>query len=278
MTEAAPPGKGPAVPPEPHLVHHRAAVLDLKGHPGEPVPLPLAFSEPVRPDLIRRAVDAARSARHQPHGTSLTAGRRHSVQWSGKGKGVSRSPRLMGSMTGAQAPNTVGGGQAHPPRVNTIWTKRINVKERRRAFRAALAATREASLVKARGHRIPDSLDLPIVLDTPVEGVRATGEAEALLARLKLGADLERAKDGIHVRAGRGKMRGRLRRAPRSLLLVTSAPGLARGFQNLPGVDVVPVGRLGTEDLAPGGAPGRLTLYSKLALERLGARLEETKA
>lgn len=272
MSETAVPGKGPA-PPEPHTPHHRVPVVSLAGKAGAPVALPLAFSDPVRIDLIRRAVNSARSARHQPHGTKRTAGRRHSVQWSGKGKGVSRTPRLMGSNTGAQAPNTVGGGQAHPPRVATIWLKRINTQERRLAFRAALAATREAELVRARGHRIPEGLHLPVVLETPLEAVTATAEAHALLTRLHLEGDVERALLGTHVRAGVGKRRGRLRKEPRSLLIVTSSPGQARGFRNLPGVDVVPVGRLGTEDLAPGGDPGRLTIFSAAAIAQLGVRL-----
>ena len=276
MSDPTAPGDGP-VPPEPHSVHHRVPVVSLAGKPGEPVALPMAFSDPIRIDLIRRAVNAARSARRQPHGTSRTAGRRHSVQWSGKGKGVSRSPRLMGSMTGAQAPNTVGGGQAHPPRVATIWLKRINTNERRLAFRAALAATREPELVRARGHRIPEGIHLPVILETPVESVGATAEAQTLLTRLKLIADVDRAIDGTHVRAGVGKRRGRFRREPKSLLLVTSGPGQARGFRNLPGVDVVPVGRLGTEDLAPGGDPGRLTLFSAAALVQLQTRLEGTR-
>ncbi|MGC2359685.1 MAG: 50S ribosomal protein L4, partial [Thermoplasmata archaeon] len=78
-----------------------------------------------------------------------------------------------------------------------------------------------------------------------------------------------------HVRAGRGKRRGRMRRTPRSLLIVTSAPGKARGFRNFSGVEVVPVLRLTTEDLAPGGAAGRLTLFSQSAVESLRARLGE---
>ncbi|HEY6237825.1 MAG TPA: 50S ribosomal protein L4, partial [Thermoplasmata archaeon] len=214
----------------------------------------------------------------QPHGTTPTAGRRHSVQWSGKGKGVSRSPRLMGSMTGAQAPNTVGGAPAHPPRVATIWTKKINTKERRLAFAAALSATREAKLARARGHDIPEGLHLPVVLEASVEDVATAADARGLLGRLKLWDDVQRASDGIHQRAGRGKVRGRPRRFPRSLLLVISTSGKARGFRNLPGVDVVPVGRLGTEDLAPGGDPGRLTLISQPALETLRTRLEGSPA
>lgn len=273
MSDVPVPGKGP-VPSEPHTPHHRVPLVSLAGKPGEPVALPSAFSEPVRIDLIRRAVIASNSARRQPHGTKRTAGRRHSVQWSGKGKGVARTPRLMGSMTGAQAPNTVGGGQAHPPRVATIWRKQINAKERRLAFRAALAATREPELLRRRGHRIPETIHLPVVLETPLESVHATNEAEALLGRLHLLGDVERAIQGTHVRAGVGKRRGRFRHEPRSLLVVTSAPGQARGFRNLPGVDVVPVGRLGTVDLAPGGDAGRLTIFSAAALAELGRRLE----
>ncbi|MGA7922950.1 MAG: 50S ribosomal protein L4 [Thermoplasmata archaeon] len=273
MTADALPGSVPA-PTEHHAPHHRAYVLDLHGKPGAPLALPLAFSGPVRVDLIRRAVVASQSLRIQPHGTSPTAGVRHSVEWSGKGHGVSRTPRLMDSMRGAQAPNTVGGRPTHPPRVNRIWAKKINEKERQLAFHAALAATREDSLCAARGHAVPRGLHLPVVMEDGLEGVGSAAEARSLLARLKLWEDVERAKAKTHVRAGRGKRRGRRLHVPVALLIVTSAPGQARGFRNLPGVDVVNVQRLGTEDLAPGGTPGRLTLFSQAALEALRTRLE----
>ncbi|HYK93536.1 MAG TPA: 50S ribosomal protein L4 [Thermoplasmata archaeon] len=259
-------------PPEHHAPHHRVPLLTLKGKPGETLSLPLAFSTPLRPDLIQRAVVAAQSRRRQPHSTSPTAGVRHSVEWSGKGRGVARTPRLMDSMRGAQAPNTVGGRPAHPPKVETIWAKKVNAKERRLAFRSALAATREPHLLKARGHDVPDGLHLPVVVEDPIESVSSAAEARAFLATLALWDDVERAQDGVHVRAGRGKRRGRLRRGPKSLLVVTSGPGQARGFRNLSGVDVVAAPRLGTEDLAPGGTPGRLTVFSKAALTALGAR------
>ena len=272
MSHDAAPGSAPA-PIEPHAPHHRVHLLSLKGTPGEALALPEAFSTPVRPDLIRRAVVAAQSARRQPHSTSPTAGVRHSVQWSGKGKGVSRTPRLMDSMRGAQAPNTVGGRPAHPPKIETIWRKKVNVKERRLAFASALAATREAPLVKARGHEIPDGLHLPVVVETPIEAVQSAADARKFLSEIKVWSDVERAHDGVHVRAGRGKRRGRFRRSPVSLLVVTSGPGKAVGFRNLSGVDVVPVGRLGTEDLAPGGDAGRLTLFSQAAITALSTRL-----
>jgi len=256
------------------IPHHRVHMVNLAGAQGQAVTLPLAFSVPVRPDLIRRAVVAAQSHRIQPHGTTPTAGLRHSTRWSGKGKGVARTPRLMDSMRGAQAPNTVGGRPAHPPMVDTLWRKKINVKERRGAFAAALAATRDVGIVRARGHRVGDETHLPVIVEDPIEAVSSSKTASEFLERLGLLGDVVRAREGTHIRAGRGKRRGRLRREPSSLLVVTSAPGKALGFRNLAGVDVVPIGRLGTEDLAPGGDPGRLTIFSNSALSALKVRLE----
>jgi large subunit ribosomal protein L4e len=278
MTATAATGSSP-LPIEPHASHHRVHLLELDGKQGGTVVLPLAFSQPVRPDLIQRAVVATQSHRRQPYGTSPTAGMRHSVEWSGKGKGVARTPRLMDSMRGAQAPNTVSGRPAHPPRVDRIWGKKINKKERRRAFASALAATREEALAKARGHTLPHGLHLPVVLVDPVEEIHTSSDARELLERLKLWDDVERARAHTHFRAsGRARRRGRVRRTPRSLLVVTSGPGKALGFRNLAGVEVVPVGRLGTEDLAPGGVAGRLTLFSRGAVESLRNRLGESHA
>jgi large subunit ribosomal protein L4e len=277
MTSSSPAEE--SAPVEHATAHHRVHLVGLDGKAGtHQVTLPLAFSQAVRPDLIRRAVVAAQSHRRQPYGTSLTAGLRHSTRWSGKGKGVSRTPRLMDSMRGAQAPNTVGGRPAHPPRVDRIWTKKINRKESRLAFASALAATREVELVSARGHDLPDGLHLPLVLEDPVENILTTKEARALLVRLKLWSDVERAHDGTRLNSGRARRRGRGRRVPRSVLVVTSQPNRALGFRNLSGVEVVTAQRLATEDLAPGGDPARLTLFSHAALESLRTRLKEATA
>jgi large subunit ribosomal protein L4e len=268
---------GPASAGEP--THHRTHVLALDGKAGSPVTLPVAFSSPVRPDLIARAVVAAQSHRRQPYGSSPTAGLRHSVEWSGKGRGVARTPRLMDSMRGAQSPNTVGGRPPHPPRVDRIWSKKINRKEARLAFASALAATRDAKLATARGHTVPHGLHLPLVLADPVEEIHTAEDARTLLAKLKLWPDVERARSGIHLTSsGRARRRGRVRRTPRSVLVVTSGPQKARGFRNLAGVDVVAAQRLATEDLAPGGTAGRLTIYSHKAVESLRVRLGEASA
>ena len=87
---------------------------------------------------------------------------------------------------------------------------------------------------------------------------------------LGLGDDLQRARNGRKIRAGKATMRGRVHKTPKSVLLVVKEKsGLAQAARNLPGVDVVAARDLNAEDLAPGGDVGRLTVFTKTALEEL---------
>ena len=91
-----------------------------------------------------------------------------------------------------------------------------------------------------------------------------------MMEGLGLGSDLERAKQGRRIRAGKGTMRGRKYRTPKSVLLVVSEKcGLDKAARNIPGVDVVTAKDLSAEDLAPGGDVGRLTVWTKSAIEAL---------
>ncbi len=249
-------------------------VYSVEGEAMKSVELPPVFRSDVRLDLIRRAVTAFQANRRQPYGPRHQAGLRHSVRWSGKGHGVSRVPRIRGSMTGAQAPGTVGGRRAHPPRVDKVWDKKVNIQERRLARNAALAALRDSVLVAARGHRFNEDLSLPVVIEDEIESLEpetgATREGLAILEQLGLDSDVLRAKEGRHIRAGRGKMRDRRYRQPRSLLIVVKSPEKVRRlFGNMPGVEVTSPAGLNAEILAPGGDPGRLAIFSEGALEVL---------
>lgn len=251
-------------------------VYSLDGEVVRQVALPAMFDGVVRGDLIRRAVGAQQTHRRQPYGAAPRAGMRHSVVWWGKGRGVARTPRIKGMSRGAQSPNTVGGRRAWPPKVERVWSEKINRKERRLARAAAIAALRDATLVRARGHRFDDGVTLPVVVEDTIEMVDSTGDVLATFDNLGLGPDCERASAGVRVRPGRGKMRGRKYRSPKSILLVVAdLRGIERGARNLVGVDVVRCANLSVEDLAPGGAPGRLAVFSEGALkavESLGVR------
>ncbi len=93
------------------------------------------------------------------------------------------------------------------------------------------------------------------------------------LMSLGLWDDIERVAERIRVRSGKGKMRGRRYKEGKSLLIVAStvdAPPVIKVARNLPGVDVVPpVRNLSVLYLAPGGVPGRLTVWTLSAIEEL---------
>jgi large subunit ribosomal protein L4e len=219
--------------------------------------------------MIKRAVDAFRSNRRQRYGPSPSSGMRHSVETWGKGRGVSRVQRVVNQFRGAQSPGTVGGRRAHPPKMSS-WSKKLNKKERRAAKLSALAATAAPKMVKSRGHAIETDRALPIVVEDKFEEIDSTRDMIETLEKLELYDDVIRARSGTHIRAGKGKMRSRLYKVPKSILVVVSDfKGVEKGLKNLPGVDIVLPQGLNAEVLAPGGVPGRLTLYTEGAIETI---------
>ncbi len=241
----------------------------------ERVTLPSHFDTPYRPDVIKRAVLAVQSRRHQPHGVDELAGKRNTAQSWQTGHGRSRMPRVKGSGTSAAnkagfAPGTVGGRVAHPPEARKVIIERINTKENRLAIRSAIAASAKSDFVKARGHNIDNVPQIPMVVSDKLESVATTKEAFEALIFLGLGDDLDRASNGRSIRAGKGKMRGRKMKTPKSLLIVVGADsGIGKAARNLPGVDITEVHGLNAELLAPGTHPGRLVVWTKSAIDRL---------
>ena len=246
-------------------------IYDLEGKASGETELPNAFKAEFRPDVIRRAVTAIEANARQPYAPSPTAGMRHSVSTWGKGRGVSRVQRLMGSSTAAQSPNNVGGRRAHPPKVEKDLGKKINRKELLLGKMSALHATSSQELVAARGHKFDEKLTLPVVVKDDIESIKTTQEAVKALESIGVFEDVNRAIAGKHVRAGRGKMRGRRYRVPKSLLVVLSKDCAGgRSIRNLPGVDVATPTMLNASVLAPGGSPGRLMVISESALQKIG--------
>lgn len=247
-------------------------IYDMNGESKDDIELPSSFSEEIRPDIIKRAVEAEEANQKQPYGPRSDAGMRHATEMEGIGQGMARVQRLTqyGGSRAAESPQTRGGRKAHPPKSEKKRKQKLNKREREKARRSALAATCDLERVKARGHEIKNSLDLPIVVEEDVEEIKKTKEAIELLENLGVYADVDRAKSGKNIRAGKGKQRNRRYRIPKSLLVVMpdSSDGL-RAFRNLPGVDVRTPKNLTTADLSPGGDAGRLTLFSVEALNEL---------
>lgn len=234
------------------------------------IELPDTFATPVRVDIVRKAVNVARKNARQPYGATPEAGFRHSVESWGPGRGVSRVPRLRGGSNAAQIPSAVGGRRAHPPRSEEVLERRMNAKEKRLAIKSALAAAASPELVSGRGHRFKDGLTLPVVVEDKLAAIAKTSDLAEVLGKIGVLADVERATAGRHQRAGRGKLRGRRMRQPKSFLLVVPAgSAVRRAAENLAGVDVsTPMG-LDCLKVAPGGDVGRLIVFSESALKAL---------
>ncbi len=248
-------------------------VYSVKGEVSGSIDVPAAFATEYRPDIIKKAILAAAANKRQPYGPSPLAGMRHSVSTWGKGRGVSRVQRLKDGKRATQSPNNVSGRRAHPPLPERIWDQKVNNKELKIARLSALAATGSSDCVRARGHQFDDSVSFPVVVDDEFQNITSTKEVGAVLDLIGVGYDLERAKDGTKIRAGRGKMRNRKYRTPVSILIVVSdrEVPIFKSASNLPGVEVETVSTLNTSNLAPGGDVGRLTVYTKSAMEQIGA-------
>jgi len=257
-------------------------ILDTSKNKVGEINLPKQFDESVRPDLVKRAVLAIQSDKRQPYGAMKKAGMRASANLSKRRKkyrvmygfGISRTPRKILSRrgtrmhwVGAISPNTVSGRKAHPPKAEKTLHKKINKKERRKAIRICIAATVINDLVKDRGHAIPESY--PFALDKKFEDISKTKDVVAVLKGFGLEKELNRTSKKT-VRAGKGKARGRKYKAKKGPLIVVSKKcSIVKAAGNVPGIDVADVKSLNAELLAPGAVLGRLTLWTKSAIEVL---------
>jgi len=246
-------------------------VFDLEGKPIGKLKVPTVFKTPLRPDIIKRAVTTLQSHRFQPQGRDPAAGKRRSVESLGAGHGMARFPRLKGGEQRAKfAVGTVGGRQAYPPVAEKKIFKKIPKKEMRLALRSALAATSIKETVASRGHMIEMVRDFPLVVADDIQGLKKTSEVEKAFLNLGVWPDVVRVKESLKEQAGKGKLRGRrMKHAVGPLLVVTENGGIIQAARNILGVDISTVNNLNAELLAPGTHPGRLTIWSRSAFEKL---------
>jgi large subunit ribosomal protein L4e len=246
-------------------------VYTMEGEVKQEIDLPAIFSEEFRPDLIKRAVISSQTARVQPWGSDPMAGKRTSAESWGSGRGAAMVPRIKNGSKAAFIPQAIGGRRAHPPRPQKVYHEKINIKERRFAIRSAVAATSNQDIVKERGHNIENIPQLPLIVDDELATIKKTKETREIFKKLGIFDDISRAKKGKKIRAGKGKLRGRkYKKTKGPLIVVSDDKGIGLGARNHAGVDVVTVKNLNAELLAPGTHPGRLTVFTKSAIEKLG--------
>jgi len=158
-----------------------------------------------------------------------------------------------------------------PTKVWRRWHRRVNKGQRRFAVVSALAASAVPSLVMARGHRIAEIPEVPLVLaNAELQGVTKTKQALSLLKSVHADVDIEKVKNSRGLRAGQGKSRNRRFVQRRGPLLVTAGEAnIGPAFRNLAGVEVANVHRLNLLQLAPGGHVGRFIIWTQEAFAAL---------
>ena len=244
----------------------KVQILRVSGGKSTEINLPAQFSEPVREDLIRRAVSSLRMSRRQPYGADPIAGKRQGYHTPKRrkrfkttyGKGISRIRRkhlwARGGQfywIGAFVASATGGRKAFAPRSGKVLIEKINRKERRKAIRSAMAASNI------------------VVMDDKLESVKKTSEMFNAFKSNKMDSELDRSKER-KIRAGVGTRRGRKYKTKVGpLIVVSKACPAMLAADNLQGVEVSVVNNLNAELLAPGGDIGRTTVWSKSALVKL---------
>ena len=157
----------------------------------------------------------------------------------------------------------------NPTTIWRRWHRKINLTQRRHAVASALAASAVPSLVLARGHRINNVPEIPLVVDSLQ--ISATKDLLKDLDLLGVGEELKRITDTKKVRVGAGKNRNRrykLRKGP-LIIYDNASVNVTKAARNIPGVEFCHVDRLNLLQLCPGGHVGRFLIWTKDAFAKL---------
>lgn len=246
-------------------------VLSLDGKVKGKVELPKVFEEPVRSELIQRAVVAENTRKLQPQAHFPLAGMQTTAAYygamnsyrSGRHMGVAIRPRqkLGGGVQGQVRiiPSSVKGKRAHPHLAEKNISEQINKREYQKALSSAVAATGKAKYENAKA---------PIVFSNEIESISKTKELLKVLNTLKLANKIKTDKSS---KIKKGLRRSSVRKHYRkSILLITGKEANAiRAARNIAGVDACSVTKITANLLAPGGAPGRITVWSESAIKNI---------
>lgn len=239
------------------------------------VKTPAVFSAPLRPDIVRFIHTNMAKNKRQAQGVKFEAGYdTAAISW-GTGRAVARIPRVPGGGThrsgqGAFGNMCRGGGMFAPLKTWRKWHHKCNTTQKRHAVATAIAATALPALVMARGHKIDEVPELPLVVSDDVQKFAKTKQALKLLTSLGAQAELDHVTDSKKLRRGIGKIRNRrytMRKGP--LVIYAEDEGITKSFRNIPGVQLCNVERMNLLTLAPGGTFGRFVVYTEGAMKKM---------
>merc|ERR1712038_304241 len=248
---------------------------DKNAPTGTTVCLPAVFRAPVRPDIVSLMHNNIAKNKRQPYCVSEPAGHQTSAESWGTGRAVARIPRVRGGGTHRSGQAAFGnmcrGGRMFAPlKTWRRWHKRCNINQRRYAMTSAIAATGVPALVMAKGHKVDEVPEIPLVVSNAAQEYKKTKQAVDLLKQLGAWDDVKRVYAPRRMRAGRGKSRDRKHVQKLGPAIVYAQDnGIVRAFRNIPGVEVLDVNNLNVLRLAPGGHVGRFLIFTEDAFKAL---------
>merc|ERR1739844_810282 len=185
----------------------RVNVHNLAGSSLRSVALPKIYNAPVRQDVVNHVHTQVRKNAMMPKGVSEKAGHQTSAESWGTGRAVARIPRVRGGGTHRSGQGAFGnmcrGG--HMFGAKKVWKRihrKTNIREKRYAIASAIAASGVPALVMAKGHRIEEIPEVPLVVSDKVQSYTKTKEAYILLKRTKAYNDIDQVCKTKRMRAG----------------------------------------------------------------------------
>lgn len=247
-------------------------ILETDGSNRSTITLPAVFETPYRPEVIQKVYNNLNSYTFQRQGRYPAAGQMVSAESRNTGLGIARIARARGEgfPRAGQAAGVASvrhGRLAHPPVSWKNIYKKVNKKEKLLALCSAIAATTNSELIKRRGHKIKDEIQLPIVVSNEIESVVKSKDLQKILFNLGLEEDLKR----TFIRRNKSYHKNSINRrsALSVLILVGNDEKIGRLSNSLPGITVKSVKSVSVLDLAPGSKPVRLTIFSENAIKEL---------
>src|ERR687893_1277517 len=242
----------------------KATLIGLDGKESGEIELPAVFDTPYRPEVIHKVYVNVLSHSYQRQGRYPAAGQMVSAESRNTGLGIARLARAKGEgfPRAGQAAGVAGvrhGRLAHPPVSWKNIYKKVNKKEKLLALCSAIAATANADLIRKRGHRFSNKIQLPIIVSNKIESITKSKDLEKILIKIGLEDDLKR----THVRRIKSvhKNDTNRRSALSVLIIVSNDDNVGRLNNSLPGIAVKTVKSVSVLDLAPGSKPARLTIF-----------------
>ncbi len=250
-------------------------VYNLEGQQKGFIDKPMIFNAKPRLDIIQESSVISQSKNKQIQGRDKRAGLRNTAEGWGTGHGVSRAPRIKGggfitSRQVGRVPFAKGGRRTHPIKAEKNIQKKINKKTNKISIAHAISASGYKNWVEKRGYSIENIPDIPLVVDDKIQTIKKTAKMYSILCKLGFQEELLKVKRSKKLRSGKGKTRGRKYKKKKGILVVIKDDfGITKASRNISGTEIIKFENLSINNLAPGGVPGRLIIWTQSAFNEL---------